>query len=660
MTTTASVTVFGEAEPQKIDVSRDVRSLPVHSSLLQDVELRRRTYREPAEMLRSLPGVDFVYYGQGGIPSGPSVRGYTDRNFGQDIAGHLDGIPLNIFGFVASHGALDLTSIAPETIDRIELVRGPLDARYGDFNRGASVNYITKDSVSRPSLTISGGSFGTWRGAGTYGRTSHGARPFSFYSTADGYRTGGYSDRQDVRHLKTFHRVRLPFGRRDVSVTASTFWSDWDAPSYLDLALLRAGTISDRQAVNPTDGGRQTSQLLALRFRDRPNTSSEFTATAYVRRSDWQRFRSDFLLSPTQTQVRQTDRRTTAGYRVEKSIGRLLFGRPSMLVAGTTLQHDDAQTRQANTLRREVLRVTDDVPELLTSVGVFVQEHLQVAPRMKVMGGLRYSHVDYAIDDRLRAPGTFVTSYANGQVSPKIGVALSPVRNVDVYANAATGMRSPTPRTEVRNSVDSLSRVQIADTLSYEGGVRALVLERVDLHANLWRADNSNEVRGIPPGGTQFESLGKSRRDGGGVDAKLILGPRTRVFGSVSWLEARLLTPAVPAANRLPDIPDFVHQVGIESGLPLPNPARQSLVVAADYSFYGRKNLNTTGSIRSERYERMTFRALYECNGRYRIWAGGFAYPGSRYGESAFLFGTKVGVRPNPRISLETGLSYLF
>ena len=76
----ATVDVFGAAEPQKTDISRDVRSLPVHSSLLQEVEIRRRTFREPAEMLRSLPGVDFVYYGQGGIPSGPAVRGYTDRN----------------------------------------------------------------------------------------------------------------------------------------------------------------------------------------------------------------------------------------------------------------------------------------------------------------------------------------------------------------------------------------------------------------------------------------------------------------------------------------------------------------------------------------------------------------------------------------------------
>lgn len=32
-----------------------------------------------------------------------------------------------------------------------------------------------------------------------------------------------------------------------------------------------------------------------------------------------------------------------------------------------------------------------------------------------------------------------------------------------------------------------------------------------------------------------------------------------------------------------------------------------------------------------------------------------FACPGSRTGESAFLFGSRIGVRPNPRISVDSG-----
>ena len=357
---------------------------------MQEVELRRRTYREPAEMLRSLPGVDFVYYDQGGIPSGPSVRGYNDRNFGHDMSGHIDGIPLNIFGFVASHGALDLTSIVPETIARLELIRGPLDARYGDFNRGASVNYVTKDVVARPSVALNLGTFGTWRAAGTYGWSQAGGRGMSFYSTVDGHHTDGYSDEQALGHVKSFHKLRIPFGSSDLSFTASTFWSKWDAPSYIDLALLKSGAIDDKDAVNPTDGGNQNSQLFSVRYRHAAGTPNELSATGYVRHLDWRRFRSDFLISPTQTQVRQLDDRITLGYRVEKNVGHTLFGRQSMFVAGTTLHRDDAETSIANTRNRDLLRVTDQGPLLLTSIGAFAQEQLQLSDRLKVMGGVRY------------------------------------------------------------------------------------------------------------------------------------------------------------------------------------------------------------------------------------------------------------------------------
>ncbi|MEO5895778.1 MAG: hypothetical protein ABIS06_08775, partial [Vicinamibacterales bacterium] len=87
------------------------------------------------------------------------------------------------------------------------------------------------------------------------------------------------------------------------------------------------------------------------------------------------------------------------------------------------------------------------------------------------------------------------------------------------------------------------------------------------------------------------------------------------------------VTPTTPAANRLPDIPDFVHQVGVETGIPLPGQKPQALVVTVDFSLYGQKNLNTTGTLRSE---------------------------------SAFLFGSRIGVRPSPRVSIDAGISYLF
>ncbi|MEP6769743.1 MAG: TonB-dependent receptor [Acidobacteriota bacterium] len=655
------ITVSAEAPPKMTQVSADVRTLPANSSVLGPSAYETRIYREPGEVLRSLTGVDFVVYGQGGVPSGPSIRGYTDRNFGQDIAGYLDGIPLNLFGFVASHGAMDTTLLPPDAIERVEVVRGPMEARFGDFDRGASINYVLRDGIANPSISLSGGSYGERRVAATYGNAEPGVRKTSFLVTADAENNDGYSKNQKVDHTRFFGKVLVPLGEEsDVSVNVLRYKSNWDAPSYLDLDLIRRGVISDRDAVNTTDGGELSDTLAYAKFRLGPGGSSPLSFTAYGGKRNWLRYRSDFLISPTTTQTRQADQRTTFGYRLEKSFGLNLGGSPLLILVGTTLQRDDAGTKQDQTLRRALLKPTDNVDELLTNVGAFAQAQWAPAQWVKLLAGVRYSHVNYSLDDKYRAKGTYVDSYSAGKASPKVGVAVEPVSNLLVFANYATGLRSPTPRTEVRNSLASVGRVEIAQTESYEAGLTYRILDRVHLQTGVWRADNSNEIRGIPPGGTQFESLGRSRREGVDFEANWYAGGSTRLYAGLSFIRVRLTTPVTPAATHLPDVPDYVHQVGIETAIPRLGSLPGRFTFAGDYSFYGQRDLNTTGTLRSEKYTRATGKLIYSARQGYRLWLGAVAYPTSRYGESAFLFGTKVGVRANPRLSFDGGVSYTF
>lgn len=657
---TTTITVTANPGPVKSDLSSDVRTLPANSSVIDPGALERASAREPGEVLRGLSGVDFVYYGQGGIPSGPSVRGYTDRNFGQDIAGFLDGIPLNLFGFVASHGALDLTPVFTPAVARVDLVRGPLDVRYGDFHRGGSVNFVTRDGVPRPSVTIAGGSFGAVRGALTYGNRSEASAGTTVFLNAEGYNSNGYADNQRVKHFKTFNKLSWQVGGGDMTLALQGYWADWDAPSYLDRDLVRGGALDEKAAVNPTDGGNQNNQLTYLRYRHGAASGDPLTATAYFVHRDWKRWRSDFLISPTQTQVQQVDQRITYGLRVEKDVGRTLFGRPSIFLVGAAIQRDDAETRQDRTVQRESIGATDNVDELLTNLGVYAQEQIQAANWLKLMAGLRYSHVDYDIHDNLRAPGAFVASYDADVFSPKVGVAVSLGNHVGAYANYATGMRSPTPRTEIRNSVNSVDRVEIAETESYEAGLTARISTKLELLGAVWRADNSNEIRGIPPGGVQFESLGRSRREGAEAEINWYPVQRTRIYLGVSWVDAVLKTPTNPLANHLPDIPEYVHKLGFETHVVRTGRWPGTLSIAADFAIHGPKDLNTLGTIRADKYERITTSIAYTVRERYRLWLGGFAYPGSRIEESAFLFGQRVGVRANPSISMEGGITYTF
>jgi outer membrane receptor protein involved in Fe transport len=652
---TEGVTVTAKAPPRKTEITPDVRSLPAAASVLDRTTIETRPYRETTELLRAAPGMDFSYYGQGGAPSGPAFRGYTDRNFGQDLAGFIDGIPMNVFGAVASHGMMDVTSLLPESIDRIELIRGPFDIRYGDFHRGGSVNFVTREGVPHPSVSVFAGSYGELRGLATYGNYDPDNRKTSVFANVEVRNSDGYADNQTVDYLRTYNKVLIPLGESsDLSFAGLYFDSEWDAPSYLDRNLVRSGAIDDQAAVNPSDGGDLQHGLLYTRLRI--GSANPLVATLYGSRRDWTRFRSD---PPAALQNRQIDERMTWGYRVEKSFGFTLGGSPGVLLFGTTLQHDDAETRISRTQNRDLVSPTDDVDELLLQVGGYGQAQWVPRDWLKLVAGVRYDHVDYDLHDNIRAPGTYVDTFSDGRFSPKFGVAVSPFNGFEIYANYATGMRSPTPRTEVRNSLTSVGRVEIAKTESYEFGITTRVLERLHVVAGVWRTDNSNEIRGIPPGGIEFESLGESRREGVDFELNWYPGAATRIFGSVSFVDVELTTPTTPGATHLPDIPKYVHQVGAETHLG-PFGGLGNVTLAADWSFYGPKDLNTTGTIRAEKYARATARVIYNTPQAYRVWLGATYYPGSRIAEAAFLFGSTVGVRSSPRFAIQGGVGYTF
>lgn len=653
-----TITVTAKPSPVKTEITDDIRALPANASVLFDPATEVSNAREPGEIIRALPGMDFVYYGQGGIPSGPSVRGYTDRNFGQDIAGFLDGIPLNLFGFVASHGALDLTPLLPQAIERVELIRGPFTARYGDFHRGGSLNFVTRRRIPRASVDLAAGSFATGRSTFTYG-TAPGDNGRAFYTILEGYRTGNYSRNSDLHRINSYSKLALPAGGNEVTVSGAFFSSRWDAPSYLDLAQIRSGAVSDKDVVNPTDGGDLDSQLLYVTCFGN-GTAGHWSATLYGGHRTWNRWRHDQLISPSTQQLHQLDDRFSLGTRLEKSFGGDLLGRPSLLLTGVTLHRDDADTEQERTLRRQVVARVDDVGELLTQSAIYLQEQWSVTPKLKISGGLRYNRVDYDLDDDILAEGRYVSSYSASRLNPNLGFAWSPFGNdaVLVYAGFGSGMRSPTPRTEVRNSLGSVGRVAIARTRNYETGVAFHFANGIEMQAGVFRSDNSKEVRSIPPG-IEFESLGRSRRKGAEFDLAWFFSERTtRLYAHLSWVEARLLTPANPAAIHLPDIARYVHRAGFEKTLAA---GAGGVLLGGDWAWYGRKDLNTIGTIRSDPYQRATARVTWmPPGGRHRIWMGGFYYPASRYGESAFLFGSRVGVRANPRASFEAGVSRAF
>jgi outer membrane cobalamin receptor len=140
-----SVRVLGSA----IDVAASQQGGGV--TTIPREEIRRRNEPQAFDLLRTSPGLSFSQTGPTGGLSTLYIRG---GNAGFSLV-QIDGVPVNAFG-----GGFDFAHIPSESLDRVEVIRGPQSAVYGSYANSGVVNFITRAPGSAPDLdvTAEGGS----------------------------------------------------------------------------------------------------------------------------------------------------------------------------------------------------------------------------------------------------------------------------------------------------------------------------------------------------------------------------------------------------------------------------------------------------------------------------------------------------------------------
>ncbi|MGC2332980.1 MAG: TonB-dependent receptor [Candidatus Acidiferrales bacterium] len=109
-----------------------------------------------ADALRNVPGVAINRTGQVGAVTSAFIRG---GNSNYDLV-MIDGIPMNDFG-----GGFDLSPLPVDGVERVEVMRGPESALYGENAVAGVINVITEPGEGTPRFSFlgEGGSYDTWR-----------------------------------------------------------------------------------------------------------------------------------------------------------------------------------------------------------------------------------------------------------------------------------------------------------------------------------------------------------------------------------------------------------------------------------------------------------------------------------------------------------------
>ncbi len=247
----------------KSEVSLGAASLPAQVQTITPQDIQQLNVRgDYANLFRRTAGVKAINYGQGQIGTMINMRGFKS-SAGNEVAVFIDGVPQNYPSLTMNHGASEISWLSPELIEKIEIIKGPFSAIYGDFALGGVVNIVTKKSDPAPSVKAEGGSFGNFR---TLGIVSSDAWIPTPLLAEDYYTINGYRDNSQLNQWSPFNKVSCPVWGGVLSLRYNYFHSDWGAPGYWPIDWVKSGRVNRTQEYNPTDGGRNQLFQLVLNY----------------------------------------------------------------------------------------------------------------------------------------------------------------------------------------------------------------------------------------------------------------------------------------------------------------------------------------------------------------------------------------------------------
>jgi iron complex outermembrane receptor protein len=504
-----------------------------------------------------------------------SVRGYGARaSFG------VRGVRLSVNGIPASgpDGQGQLSNAALAAADRIENVRGPLAALYG--NGGGAIKIDVDPAAQPPGVrgqATTDGEFGQF-GATVRGGSGAGA----YVVDAGRWRTDGFRPQSAARRdlVDVVARWNLPGALRlDATLNAL------DAPHAEDpLGLTAAQFRDDPDAAQPValafdtrKATRQAQAGLAL--------SVDAERAGGVRLATWagERTIEQFLAVPVAAQAAATSgggvvdlARRYAGVEARAWRTLAFAGGPLRVGAGFDLERLDEDRRGFENFVGTTLgvrgRLRRDEDNTIERADALLQAEWSPADGWVALAGLRHNRLRFASDDRYVVAGNPDDGGAREFVAnvPALAVRWAPDAAWSLHAAIARGFETPTAN-ELAYRADGSSGFNL-DLRPSRSVQRELGLRWTDAAGSvavaLFDDDGTDEivVARAQGGRSAFRNGGRAQRRGVELEWRRALAPDWSLELAATWLDARFVD-GVPAC-ALPPCPPGAQPIAAGARLP--------------------------------------------------------------------------------------------
>jgi iron complex outermembrane recepter protein len=299
----------------------------------------------------------------------------------------------------------DLSTIAKESVDRIEITRGNSGAvLYGDGAVGGVINIVTRNGVGVPNQARIEGGIGSFATRVENISASGSSGPFSAFVIGNNFNTDGYRDNNEFEERSAVGDFRWTFAKGSVYFNIAGDGQRLGLPGArtVDLGAGINQVRDDRRGTStPFDNADQQGVRGTLGFTYMLAPKVELIVDGGVRSKDQQAA----FFSPFSEQYVDTNL-TTKSLTPRINITQPLFGLPSRLITGIDVFDTDYDSHRSMFEGLAPVHIYDGGQEMLA--GYFLQT-LSILPTTDLSAGGRIQRNRTTASDTFdaSAPGAF-------------------------------------------------------------------------------------------------------------------------------------------------------------------------------------------------------------------------------------------------------------
>ncbi|HTR53810.1 MAG TPA: TonB-dependent receptor [Kofleriaceae bacterium] len=555
------IEVTGTAAPITTNTLVDQHPLAASDNVVDQPQLALRPHNRAEDLTQEVPGLFTVQHAGGGKAQQYFMRGF-DLDHGTDLAGFVDGVPINAVSHGHGQGYLDLHFLIPETIESIEATKGPYSPLVGDFAVAGSMGFHVADHIDQNIAQAEIGPDGHRRelvidspDLGPDWRMLAAVEVFG--------EDGPFIHPEDYNRMSSVVKAtRQLGGGSTLTLEGMAYSGTWNMSGVLparavcgegDGTPVPAAYAGDHcinrfDSIDPSQGGASQRYMIESTFR-KPLANGNVEASVYSLHSNLQLFPNDGIAAPFQpdgirygSQVEQDDARFEQGLNVRVHQHFDLPLAPLQSTFGLQIRNDVVASQLHRTEDRVRLDGLPGIGGPIEDSGIdetesaaYAQEDWHPLKWLRAMAGARIDRIDADVNNEAVTAVVKASGYRGAeQLSPKAALVVTPESHVDLFANFGQGFHSNDIRTVVVGDATTL----IARATGYELGATIRPIDGLAVSTVGFLLDLTSEET-IDGDTASTDPSGPTRRYGTEVTARYQLGHSVYAEGTYTYAHAR-------------------------------------------------------------------------------------------------------------------------